>query len=294
MTVIALDVGGTFMKGALLDADGSLRTLRTPERRPTGAERGPEAVVAALLDFAAELRDQADGHVSAAGIAVPGLVDEESGTALYAANLGWRDVPLRRLAAERLHLPVALAHDVRAGGLAEAALGAGRGRDFLFVPVGTGIAAAIVIDGRPYPGVAGDSGELGHLTVRPGGEPCACGRRGCVEAYASAAALARRGGAPPGEVIARAAAGDARAAAVWAEALDALAEALATATLMLDPRLIVLGGGLAESGEALLAPLTRRLAARLPAFRPAPPLARAALGDLATLYGAALLACRAR
>jgi glucokinase len=255
MTVIAVDVGGTAMKGAVVSAEGVARAV---ERRPTGAERGPEAVVAALLDFAAGLRDRAGGQASAAGIAVPGLVDEVSGTALYAANLGWREVPLRRLAAERLGLPVVIAHDVRAGGLAEAELGAGRGRDFLFVPVGTGIAAALVIGGRPYPGGAGDSGELGHLTVRPGGEPCACGRRGCLEAYASAAALARRGGAPPREVIARAAAGDARADAVWGEALDALAEALASATLLLDPHLIVLGGGLAESGDALLAPRGRR------------------------------------
>jgi glucokinase len=286
MTVIALDVGGTVMKGALLGPDGVLRGL---ERRPTGAERGPEAVVAALLDFAAELAGTDDAGVSAAGIAVPGLIDQATGTALYSVNLGWREVPLRALATERLGLPVVIAHDVRAGGLAEAALGAGRGRDFLFVPVGTGIAAAIVIDGRPYPGVTGDSGELGHLTVRPGDERCGCGRRGCLEAYASAAALARRGGAPAREVIARAAAGDRRARAVWDEALDALADALATATLLLDPGLIVLGGGLAESGEALLAPLATRLAERLE-FRAAPPLARAAFGDLATLRGAGLLA----
>ncbi|MEV5574871.1 ROK family protein [Spirillospora sp. NPDC052269] len=289
MTVVALDVGGTSLKGALIEPDG--RVLRT-EGRPTGREHGPDTVVRAIVEFAAELARSAPG-VTAAGIAVPGLVDEATGTAVNSSNIGWRDVPLRKLVAERLGLPVALGHDVRTGGLGEAVRGAGRsGGDFLFLPIGTGIAAAMVLDGTPYPGSSGWSGEIGHVVVRPGGEPCACGNRGCLETYASASAIARRaGGIPAEEVVERAAAGDERCAEVWSLALDTLADALAAATLMLDPSRIVLGGGLAEAGDALLPPLAERLVPRL-TFRAPPPLVPAELGPLAGMHGAAVMAQR--
>ncbi|WP_317621051.1 ROK family protein, partial [Streptomyces sp. CBMA123] len=139
MTAIALDVGGTFIKGGATGEDG---VLRESTHWPTGAERGPAAVLAAVLTAARELVHR--HRPAAAGIAVPGIVDDSSGTVLLAANLGWRGLPLRERLTEELGLPVALGHDVRAGGLAEARLGAGRGsRDFLFVPVGTGVAAAL-------------------------------------------------------------------------------------------------------------------------------------------------------
>jgi len=95
--------------------------------------------------------------------------------------------------ADRLGLPVVVGHDVRTGGVAEAVLGAGRGAgDFLFLPIGTGVSAALMIDGRAYTGTTGGTGEIGHIVVRPGGEPCACGQHGCLEAYASASAISRR------------------------------------------------------------------------------------------------------
>ncbi|MDX3240188.1 ROK family protein, partial [Streptomyces sp. ME03-5709C] len=185
--VIALDVGGTGMKAALVAADG---TLLHEARRPTGRERGPDAVIGSLLDFAADLRaygEAAYGEAAAAaGVAVPGLVDERAGVAVYSANLGWRDTPLRDLLTRRLDgTPVALGHDVRAGGVAEGRLGAGRGAErFLFVALGTGIAGAVGIDGRV------EATELGHIVVRPGGPVCGCGGRGCLETAASAAAVA--------------------------------------------------------------------------------------------------------
>ncbi|MCW2940459.1 MAG: hypothetical protein JWN00_3444 [Actinomycetia bacterium] len=287
--VVALDVGGTSMKGAVAGRDG---TLLLTERRPTGRERGPEAVIAEILGFAAHLADRAATPPLALGLAVPGIVDDANGTAVYSANIGWRDVPMRALAAERLGLPVAVAHDVRTGGLGEAVLGAGRGAgDFLFVPIGTGVCGAVVIGGEPYPGVTGSSGELGHLVVRPGGELCGCGQRGCVEAYASGSAIARRAGMPAEKVIARAEAGDAAAAAVWEEALDTLADALTISTMLLDPRLILLGGGLAEAGARLTGPLVERLEKRF-TFRSPPRVATAALGDRAAMLGAAVLAWR--
>src|SRR5690606_68638 len=128
--VIALDVGGTGMKAALVGAGGE---LLHQARRATGRDRGPEAVVTGILDFAAELRAHGVRRygrpASAAGLAVPGIVDEREGLAVYSANLGWRDLPLRALLAERLGgVPVALGHDVRTGGLAEGRIGAGRAR----------------------------------------------------------------------------------------------------------------------------------------------------------------------
>ncbi|MGW0882633.1 ROK family protein [Streptomyces sp. NPDC002671] len=290
--VIALDVGGTEIKAGVMAADGS---LVHSERRPTGAEQGPDAVIDAVI---AHARDLADRYAPvAAGIAVPGVVDEEAGKAVFAANLGWRDVPVRNWLAHELDLPVAFAHDVRAGGLAEARLGAGRGsRSFLFVPVGTGIAAALILDGRAWTGVSQSAGELGHLTVRPDGEPCRCGSRGCVETLASASAVARRYRSATGrtglsakDVHRRAQAGDAVAAAVWVEAVDALADGLGAAVQLLDPERIVIGGGLARAGEPYLGPLREALAARL-TFRPAPPVVPAELGHQAGCLGAALLA----
>ncbi|MFF2654514.1 ROK family protein [Streptomyces sp. NPDC058045] len=297
--VIALDVGGTGMKAALVGADGA---LLHETRRATGRERGPEAVVAAIADFAADLRDHGLRHfgqpAAAAGVAVPGIVDAEHGIAVYAANLGWRDVPLRRLLAERLgNVPVALGHDVRTGGLAEGRIGAGRGAErFLFVPLGTGIAGAIGIGGAIEPGAHGSAGEIGHIVVRPGGPPCGCGQRGCLERLASASAVSQAWAAATGDPDADAAdcakavaSGDPRARQVWQEAVDALADGLVTALTLLDPETLIIGGGLAEAGETLFTPLRAAVARRI-TFQQQPAIVPAALGDTAGCLGAGLLA----
>ncbi|GAA4808017.1 ROK family protein [Streptomyces ziwulingensis] len=296
--VIALDVGGTGIKAALAGPGGEL-LHRT--RRATGRERGPEAVVAGILDLAAELRaegaDRFGVPAEAAGVAVPGIVDTDRGLAVYAANLGWRDLPLRALLGERLGVPVALGHDVRTGGLAEGRIGAGRGADrFLFVPLGTGIAGAIGIDGRVEAGAHGFAGEIGHIVVRPGGDPCPCGQRGCLERYASAAAVGRAWAAAAADPEADATdcaravgSGDPRAGRVWRDAVDALADGLVTALTLLDPRVLIIGGGLAEAGETLFTPLREAVARRV-TFQKPPTIVPAALGDSAGCLGAGLLA----
>jgi glucokinase len=291
--VIALDVGGTGMKAALVAADG---TLLHEARRPTGRERGPEAVVESVLDFAAELRkygESAYGEpAAAAGVAVPGLVDEPAGIAVFSANLGWRDAPLRDLLARRLDgTPVALGHDVRAGGLAEGRLGAGRGAErFLFVALGTGIAGAIGIGDRV------EATELGHIVVRPGGLACGCGQHGCLETMASAAAVARAweaaGGSPgsgAADCATAVAAGDPRAVAVWDEVVAALADGLVTGITLLTPGTLIVGGGLAEAGDTLFTPLRAAVERRL-TFQKLPLIVPAALGDTAGCLGAGLLA----
>ncbi|GAA0710489.1 ROK family protein [Dactylosporangium roseum] len=299
-TVIALDVGGTGIKCALVGADGdALHTVQHAERHPTGRERGPEAVAATILDIADGLAAtaRAEGlEPVGAGLVVPGIIDETNGVAVWAANVGFRDVPLKHLLEQRLGLPAALGHDVRAGGLAEARLGAGRGHDYvLFIPIGTGIAAANVVNGQVYTGSHGAAGEIGHIVVRPGGPLCGCGQRGCLESIASASAVGRRyseqaGRQATAEEVARLAAeGEPVAAAVWRETIDALADGLMTGIALFDPAVIVLGGGLAEAGEALLAPLREAVHSRV-TFHRVPAITRAALGDEAGCLGAALLA----
>lgn len=295
--VIALDVGGTSIKCALVRPDGKVHHA---ERHPTRSARGPAAVTAKMLDVATNLanRARADGlDPVAAGVAVPGLVDEGSGVAVWSSNVGFRDVPLRDLVSDRLGMPAALGHDVRAGGVAEARLGAGRDqRHVLFIAIGTGIAAAHVVNGRAFAGAHGAAGEVGHVIVRPGGPPCGCGARGCLESVASAAAIGRRFAETSGvaaatafDVAARAAAGEPLATTVWTDAVAALADGLLTAQALYDAAIVVLGGGLAEAGEALLAPLRTALDRRI-TFHRAPQLVRAALGDNAGCLGAALLA----
>ncbi|WP_406393188.1 ROK family protein [Streptomyces sp. NBC_00887] len=297
--VIALDVGGTGMKAALVGADG---TLLHEARRATGRERGTEAVVETILGFAAELRAHGEERFGtpavAVGVAVPGIVDAERGIAVYSANLGWRDMPLRKLLGERLGgLPVALGHDVRTGGLAEGRIGAGKGADrFLFVPLGTGIAGAIGIAGSIEAGAHGYAGEIGHIVVRPDGPDCNCGQRGCLETLASASAVTRAWAAASGDPDADAAdcakaveSGDPAAQRVWQNAVDALAAGLVTALTLLDPRTLIIGGGLAEAGETLFTPLRAAVEERV-TFQKLPHIVPAALGDTAGCLGAGLLA----
>ncbi|WP_406158475.1 ROK family protein [Streptomyces canus] len=297
--VIALDVGGTGMKAALVGAGGE---LLHQARRATGRDRGPDAVVDGILAFAAELRAYGIEHLGApalaGGVAVPGIVDEERGIAAYSANLGWRDLPLRTLLTDRLGgVPVALGHDVRTGGLAEGRIGAGKGADrFLFVPLGTGIAGAIGIAGRVESGAHGFAGEIGHIVVRPGGTPCPCGQRGCLERYASAAAVSEAWASVTGNPEADAAdcakaveADDPKAREVWQHAVDALADGLLTALTLLDPRTLIIGGGLAEAGDTLFTPLREAVRRRV-TFQKLPTIVPAALGDTAGCLGAGLLA----
>ncbi|UAL28516.1 ROK family protein [Nocardioides rotundus] len=285
----AVDVGGTTVKAGILSG---ARLEPVAASRPT--PYGADAVVDVIVDLVAELA--ASAELAAVGVALPGIVDEATGTGVRSVNLGWREVSFGDLLRDRLDLPVAVGHDVRAGALAEWQVGAGRGcDDLVFVPIGTGIAAGLVLGGRVHP-AGGWAGELGHVDVGHD-EACACGRRGCLEAIASGAALARRLGdrtartvAGAAEVAALVRRGDRDAVAVWDEALDALALALDWTITLLAPEVVVLGGGVALAGDDLLRdPLEARLAARL-TFQRRPRLVLAELGDRAGCIGAGILA----
>jgi glucokinase len=295
---VALDIGGTTIKGALVDHES---TVMARLRRPTPPrDDGPDQVLAATLAVIDELLGAAPRSVGvrAVGLVVTGIVDERRGMAVHSENVGWRNVPVRSLVEQATGLPVGFGHDVRAGTLAEWRLGAGRGlEDLIFVPIGTGVSAGIVVQGRLITG-GGYAGEIGHVDVGHG-ESCGCGGRGCVEALASAAAIARRYAAisrqpvaGAREVAERMVAGDPTARRIWNDAVEALALALAWTSVVLAPQAILLGGGLARSGGLLLEPLGQALGRHLGVVR-RPQLVPAALRDDAGLLGAALLAWEA-
>ncbi|WP_238158303.1 ROK family protein [Kribbella voronezhensis] len=301
--VVAVDLGGTRMKCGLVAADGAVlhRETRPTPRVVVDARGGGRAVLEALLETVVELGQKAaaDGHrVRAVGVVVPGIINAESGI-VSAENLAWAGTPvLAELKAAIGDQHVILAHDVRAGGYAELRQGALIGTtNSLFLPLGTGIAAAMVVDGSLVSG-DGYAGELGHTRFVNGeaAELCACGQWGCLETVASAAALARRYGVRSGRVVDGArevlellAQGDPDAEAVWKEALAALVDALVMYTTLVAPTRIAIGGGLVGAGETLLAPLREGVAARL-TFQRKPEIVAAVLGEEAGCLGAALMA----
>lgn len=293
--VLAFDVGGTDIKSALFDANGTALALRRTPTPIADGDRTP-ALLDRLETLAAELRAaHPDVVPQAVGLVVPGIVDADAGLGVFASNLGWSDAPLRDLAIERFGLPVAFDHDVRAASWAERCIGGARDyADAVVLVIGTGIAGALLIDGVPYT-AGGFAGEIGHSPIADA-PICACGARGCLEAVASAGAIARRyreatGVVPDGakDVIARAAAGDQIAAEIWDSALDALVLSLAQLTAVVAPAAVVIGGGLSRAGGALFGELRTRLAARL-SFHRIPALVPAELSGNAGLLGAALRA----
>ncbi|WP_328294332.1 ROK family protein [Kineococcus sp. NBC_00420] len=290
-TVLAVDVGGTGLKGSVVDLHGSTVSLRhSPTVSPGQA---PEDNLRALLGVLAEDARAAGAEPVAVGVVTPGTVDESSGTIVYASNLGWNSYPLRATLEEFTGLPVAVGHDARTAGRAEH-LASGASGSFAFVPIGTGIAAALVVGGRVVEGSSGSAGEFGHVVVHAGGELCPCGQRGCLEAYAAGAAVVRRYLARGGRDAVTTAdvvgllGRDADADAVWRDAVEALALALHGLTMLFDPAEVVLGGGVSGAGPLLLEPLAAALA-ELFVWRAPPPLARARWGTDAGRVGAALI-----
>jgi len=291
--VLAVDVGGTTIKAEIVDESGAATASGTVPT-PKGA-----AALDAVAGLGKQLIATAGGAAGtvAAGVVLPGIVDPARRMAVYSANIGWSDLDAGDLLERAWGIPVGVDHDVTCAGWAEWVSGAGQGcEDIAFVAIGTGISAAVVSGGRLLRGSGGrQPGEIGHVVVRPDGPMCGCGARGCLEAIASATSIARAyaeatGTAVPGALdVERAAAHDDRARKVWDEAVSALADGLTMLTALVAPERIVLGGGLAASGDFLLRPLAPLLAERV-LVQPVPTLAQARHGTRAGLAGAALLA----
>jgi glucokinase len=293
--LLAVDVGGTEIKAALLGADAGQPdrlTVQGRVRRVTPHGADGTATAAAVVGAVAELSTEF-GAAAAVGVVVPGVVHD--GVGVYSANLGWRDFPFRDALADALRKPVAFGHDTGACGLAELRMGAARGySDAVVMPIGTGIAAALIMDGALRTG-GGYAGEIGHVDVGHG-LPCGCGLTGCLEAMASSAAIARRYAEKTGRAVTGAATvadavahGDPVATEVWDDAMDALARGIRVLATLLGPEVVVLGGGLAMAGDGLLAPVAKKLDGLL-SFQRRPALRLAELGDEAGCLGAGLLA----
>jgi len=298
-TVVGLDVGGTSIKGAVVAPSGEVLATR---RWPTPRADGPAAVASAVAAAALEIVDLArctpGGAPAAVGIASLGLVDTSAGVAVQSTNVGWSNVPLVQIVAGRVDLPVVLVHDIAAAAAAEAAQLPGKSRNnCLFVAIGTGVGGSPVLGGKPVRGAHGRAGEIGHIPVRGGTERCGCGQTGCLETLASGRAIARAYRArthddtptTAAHVAAAAARGDSAATEVWSRACEALAEALATYSILMDPEVVVVGGGLSLAGRQLLDPVRAGFTARL-ALPGAPEILAARLGDQGGVRGAAIAA----
>lgn len=293
---LALDMGGTTLKGAVVDSSG--RTL-IAHSIPTGAPgNGIIRRALALLRSLANEALRQGLHPVGIGACSPGVVNSDSGHVEYASSLGWTKMPVADVLCEEFGFPVLIAHDARAAGLAEARLLASSPRqNSVFVAIGTGVGAAFITEGTMLSGASCSAGELGHIPAIPGGERCRCGQHGCLEAYFSGAGLVRRYRAREGDPamtaadIASGRAGEA-GIQVWDEGIHVLALALATATLLTDTETIIIGGGLSEAGDSLLKPLKQKLSEQL-AWRRPPALRRSELGPRAGQIGAAILGFQA-
>lgn len=292
--VLALDIGGTFIKSAIVDvAQGLPASVADVKRTPTavGSDNGSK-LMAQLIGFAEEARAHAD--IRAIGISTPGVSDEAEGIIRYATNLHVRDLHMKSLLHDALGLPVGFSHDGRAAALAESLSGAAQGlRNFALMPIGTGISVGLMVDGV-IPTADGFIGEVGHANTGHGVK-CECGLVGCLEAVASTASIARRYRQRTGEqfdakrVVDAAHDGDVIAREIWDDALDAVAFTCDWLMNTLAPEAIVFAGGLSAAGTRLIEPVEARLSARM-SFQRRPKLKLALLGDDAGVLGAAAVA----
>jgi glucokinase len=312
-TYVGIDLGGTAIKGAMATAEGA---VLAEDSLPTHSHLGPQGVLDRIADLAGRLAASAGAKPLALGVAVPGLIDLAAGVTKFLPNFPtqWRDVPVREILGRRLGCPVFLLNDVRTATLGELTYGRGKTVGTMaFYAIGTGIGGGVAIDGRLRLGRLGAAGELGHHIVLPDGPRCGCGNRGCLEALASAPAIAAEGvrlllsgqapklheivGGDPGRVttktMAEAASGDDRVREAIVRAAEFLGIGVVNVVVTLHPELVVLGGGAAAIGDLLFETVRRTVDSRIGMFpaddvRIEPSL----LGDQAGVMGAIALAVR--
>lgn len=307
--VVGIDLGATKIALGLIDP---LDRITARRRIPTHVAEGPQAAVVRMVQSISELAQELPSgqQIAAVGICSPGPIDHEAGLIIDPPNLtGWRNVPLRQMLADRLDLPVTLEHDAKASALGEYYYGVGQGRgSMVYIVVGTGVGAAIIMEGQLYRGLHNSAGEVGHITIDRYGEKGSSGINGNVESYMSGPSLVYRyerlltqAARPPvsqpitGELIAQLAAqGDEVALQVMTGAGEALGIAVASLAMILDIDRYVIGSSVAKAGDLLLEPARRiapeycfqSVASRLQ-------IAPAGLGDDGPILGCGWLARQA-
>ncbi len=298
-----VDVGGTTVKLGFFARDGALlKRWEIPTRTRDGGKRIlpdiARAVEGCLAEFGVER-----AQVLGIGVGVPGPVDED-GTVNHCVNLGWGVFPLEKTLSRLTGIPVKGGNDANFAALGESWKGSGQGsRNSILVTLGTGVGCGIVAEGKIFPGAHGTAGELGHITVNPlETRRCSCGKRGCVEQYASATGIVRlaklqlaqttcpsalraRDNFSCKDVFDAAAQGDAAAQAALDTALDCLGAGIADACCIIDPELVILGGGVSKAGEPLVRAVEERFRAHMFHACASTRFTLASLGNDAGIYG---------
>jgi glucokinase len=311
--IIGIDIGGTNLVIGAVAEDGS--TLLGLRSEPTRAEEGSDAVTGRLITMTREAiaeckRLDPSAEVIGVGVGAPGPLNTKTGVVLLTPNLGWVNMPLRDLIQQGVGIPVALDNDANCAVLGEWWRGAARGtRTAIGITIGTGIGGGIIVDGRLFHGTSDCAGEIGHTTIEVNGRRCKCGNYGCLEAYASGPAIARRAieaiesgyeTSLPRYVDGRlelitaqtvydaAHNGDALADEVVSDTAKFLGAGLANLINVFNPEVVVVCGGVTYAGDSLFTPLKREVNRR--AFKPAVEVCRIVPGELsgtAGVYGAA-------
>ncbi len=313
--VIGIDLGGTFIKAAIVDPRGRVLARM---KRPTEAAMGKERVVDNVFSIVRALKAVSFslGGISALGMGIPGVIDFRRGVISTSPNLpGWENIPIRKMLSRRVGMPLYLENDANAAALGEKWMGAAKDvQDFCFITLGTGVGGGLVLDGKIWHGADGMAGEVGHMTIDPDGPRCRCGNRGCLEMYASAKALQRmirqvlssgkrsrffgeiRGKEISGDVIHRAAkAGDRVSREAFARMGSALGIGIASLVNLLNLEKVVFGGGLSAAWKFFSPALRGEVKSRAfaaPARRVR--IVRAAAGEDAGVLGAAYIAWQGR
>lgn len=307
-----IDVGGTKIAGAVLDEDGTVVEFAKVQSPADEAEAIEDAIAALVTDLASR------HEFTQVGVGAAGYINADRSEIMFAPNLAWRDVPMRAELEARIDKTFVIENDANVAAWGEFRYGAGEDvDDLLMITVGTGVGGGLVHAGELYRGGFGVAGEIGHLRVVPGGRRCGCGNLGCLEQYASGTALQRQaqetarqdpaacrdlleraGGdieAITGSMVTDAARdGESFAMGLFAELGRWLGEGLASMTAVLDPSVIVIGGGVGDAGDLLLVPTREAFDNEVTGrgYRPIAELRLATLGNRAGVIGAADLARR--
>ena len=310
---IGVDIGGTKVLGGVVDASGNILTTHREDTPKAGGDELTQAIIGVIQELLAQ------HPATSVGISAAGFVSSDRQTMLATPNIaGWNGINLMTEISREVDLPIVIENDANAAAWGEAIYGAGRGEsELMMVTVGTGIGGGIISNGALYRGAFGVSAEFGHMRVVPGGHLCGCGKFGCFEQYASGSALHRhlmeaiakdptrahsllaRGdgtleGIKGNHITAAARAGDPIAVEAFNTTGDWLGAGIASLSVILDPALVVIGGGVIDAGELLMAPTRLAIEKYMPfsGKHPTPRIVVAELGNDAGLVGVADLARR--
>lgn len=306
-----LDLGGTFVKTAIVDENGN---VVAKDKIPTGKERPYAEIAKDMANAVIAMQNSAGVKVEGIGIGSPGAIDSAHGVVIYNNNIGWKNVDICSEIRKYIDVPTFVANDANVAALGEQYYGSGKNyKNVIFVTLGTGVGGGIIIDGKLFEGFKSVGAEIGHAVIKMGGELCSCGRKGCFEAYASATALIRQtkdamkkdknsvlwklvdgdinavNGKTPFDAALE---GDKTAKKVVKDYIKYLSEGIINLCNEFRPEAVILGGGVCAQGEVLFKPLKKLVDKYIyggTAYAPVEILT-ASLGNDAGFYGAARLA----